>query len=56
MLLVQPREARQKTSATFQLNNSKFYASVVTLSINYNNKFLVNVKLGFKKNNFLKQI
>ena len=49
ILLVQPREARQKTSATFQRNNAKFYASVVTLSINYNTKFLVKVKLGFRK-------
>ena len=49
ILLAQPREARQKTSATFQRNNAKFYASVVTLSINYNTKFLVKVKLGFRK-------
>ena len=49
ILLVQPREARQKTSVTFQRNNAKFYALVVTLSINYNTKFLVKVKLGFRK-------
>ena len=49
ILLGQPREARQKTSATFQRNNAKFYALVVTLSINYNTKFLVKVKLGFRK-------
>ena len=49
ILLVQPREARQKTSATFHRNNAKFYALVVTLSINYNTKFLVKVKLGFRK-------
>ena len=39
----------QTTSATFQINNAKVYVSVVTLSINYNIKFLENIKPGFKR-------
>ena len=36
-------------SATFQINNDKLYAPVVTLSINDNIKFLENIKQGFKR-------
>ena len=38
-----------KTGATFQINNTKLYAPVVTLSINDNIKFLENIKQGFKR-------
>ena len=38
------REARQTTGVTFQINNAKVYATVVTLSINDNIKFLENIK------------
>ena len=37
------------TGATFQINNAKLYALVVTLSINDNTKFLENIKPGFKR-------
>ena len=40
--------AIQTTSATFQINNTKFYVLFVTFSINDNIKFLENVKQGFK--------
>ena len=38
------REARQTTGVTFQINNAKLYATVVTLSINGNIKFLEKIK------------
>ena len=38
----------QTTGATFQINNAKIYVPIVTLCINDNNKFLENVKQGFK--------
>ena len=38
------REAKQTTGVTFQINNAKVYAIVVTLSINDNIKFLENIK------------
>ena len=38
-----------KTGATFQINNTKLHAPVVTLSINDNIKFLENIKQGFKR-------
>ena len=45
---VQEVAARQ-TEATFQINNTKFYVSFVTLSINNNINFLENIKQGFKR-------
>ena len=36
--------ATKPNSATFQINNVKLYVPVVTLSINYNIKFLENLK------------
>ena len=39
----------QTTAATFQINNTKLYVPVVILSINYNIKFLENIKQGFKR-------
>ena len=44
-----PADATLTTGATFQINNAKFYAPVVTLSINDNIKFLENIKQVFKK-------
>ena len=48
------------TSATFQTNNATFDVPVVTLIINYNIKFLENIKQGFKRtiswNNFRSEI
>ena len=44
-----PRDVIQTTGATFQINTAKFYAPVVTLSINENIKFLKNIKQGFKR-------
>ena len=48
------------TSATFQTNNATFDVPVVTLTINYNIKFLENIKQGFKRtvswNNFRSEI
>ena len=41
----------QTTGATFQINNAKLYDPVVTLCINDNNKFLENIKQGFKTTN-----
>ena len=41
--------AIQTTEATFQINNSKLYVPVVTLSINDNIKYLENIKQGFKR-------
>ena len=37
------------TGPAFQINNAKFYVHVVTLSINDNIKFIVNIKKGFGK-------
>ena len=39
-----PAEATLTTSATRQINNSKRYVPVVTLSINYNIQSLENLK------------
>ena len=36
-------------SAAFQIHNPNLYTLVVTLSINYNTKFLENIKQGFKR-------
>ena len=47
--LVQDVEAKQTTSATLQINNTKIYVPVVTLSINDNIKLLENIKQGFKR-------
>ena len=48
------------TSATFQTNNATSDVPVVTLIINYNIKFLENIKQGFKRtvswNNFRSEI
>ena len=44
--------ATSTTCATFQINNAKLYVPVVTLSINDNNKFLENIKQGFKRRIF----
>ena len=41
--------ARQTTWAIFQMNNTKLYISIVTLSIHDNMKVLKNIKQGFKK-------
>ena len=41
--------ATQTIRATFQINNAKLYAPVVTLSINDNIKFLENIKQVFKR-------
>ena len=49
--LVTYEVATQTTSATFQINNAKPYAPVITLSINDDIKFLENIN-----NNFLEQI
>ena len=38
----------QAISATFQINNAKFYIPVVTLSVIDNIKFLENTKQGFE--------
>ena len=37
------------TSATFQIDYSKLYVPVITLSINDNIKFLENIKQWFKR-------
>ena len=39
----------QTTGATFQINNTKLYIPIVTLSINDRIKFLENIKQGCKK-------
>ena len=36
-------------SATFQINSTKFYAPVVTLSINNDFNFLEHLRQGFRK-------
>ena len=41
--------AIQTTEATFQINNAKFFVPVITLFINYNIKFLENIKPVFKR-------
>ena len=41
--------AIRKTRAAFQINNTKCYVPVVTLSINDNIKFLENIKHEFKR-------
>ena len=40
--------AAKTTGTLFQISNTKLYVSFVTLSINYNIKFLENIKQGFK--------
>ena len=42
-------EATLTTGATFQINSTKLYVQVVTLSINGNIKFLENIKQGFNR-------
>ena len=37
------------TGTAFQINSTKLYVPVVTLSINYTIKFLENLKQGFKR-------
>ena len=49
MLIYLLRPWQQTTSATFQMNNAKFYVPVVTLSIYDNIKFLENIKQGFER-------
>ena len=48
---VEYKVATQITSATFQINNAKFYVPVVILSIIDNIKFFKNIKQGFKRTN-----
>ena len=36
------------TGATFEIDNTKLYVPVFTLSVNDNIKFLENIKAGFK--------
>ena len=43
-----PVDATLTTGATFQVNSTKRYVSVVTFSINYNIKFLENLKQELK--------
>ena len=45
--LIQAREARQTTGATFHMINAKLYVPVVTLSIDDNMKLLENINPGF---------
>ena len=40
---VPAREATEKNSAAFQINNAKIYVTVVTLTINDDIKFLENM-------------
>ena len=51
-----PVDAIQTTGAIFQINNAKFHVPVLTLTVNVNIKFLENIKQGFRRTNFLKQI
>ena len=44
-----PLDATQTSEATYQINSTKLYVSVVTSSINNNIKFLENLKQGFKR-------
>ena len=46
---VQLEAVKQTTGATFQINKAKLYVPVLTLSINDNVNFLVNLKEGFKR-------
>ena len=41
--------ATATTEATFQINNTKLYVPVLTLSINDNVKSLENIKQGFER-------
>ena len=41
--------ATTETSATFQISNASYYVPIVTLIFNDNNKFLENLKQGFKR-------
>ena len=43
------RAGVKTTGATFQINNTKRYVSVVTLSANDNIKFLETIKQGFRR-------
>ena len=43
-VLIAGRPATEATNVTFQINSTKLYVSVVTLSINGNIKFLENLK------------
>ena len=42
-------QATAITGVLFQINNAKLYVPIVTLSINYNIKFLENMKQAFKR-------
>ena len=44
-----PAVATLTTGATFQINNTKLYVPVVTLSVNDNTKFLENLKQEFRR-------
>ena len=49
-LLVEARERIDApTNATFQIKDTKLYVPVVTLSTEDDNKFLEQLKLGFKR-------
>ena len=43
-------EVNSPSKSTFQLNDTKLYVIVVTLSTEDDNKFLVQLKTGFKRN------
>ena len=47
------RTEAETTGATFQINSTKLYVAVVTLSINDNIRFLENIKQGFIKEEIL---
>ena len=47
--MVTARPATEATNATCQINNTKLYVLVVTLSINNNIKFSENLKQEFKR-------
>ena len=42
-------EINNPTNATFKIKDTKFYVPVVTLSAKYDNKFLEQLKTGFKR-------
>ena len=44
-----PADETLTTGAIFQINNTKLYVPVVSLSINDNTKFLEHVKQEFKR-------
>ena len=48
-LPIAAQPATSTTGATFQINNTKLYVLVITLSINDNIKFLGKVKEVFKR-------